>query len=135
MKRILTALALLMVTTLVVGCASVTPPPADMSQKTLQISTAGPFTLDKKGKLDISGKGFAPDTNIVLIFNAGDGVKSDLSDALKPEPKTDASGSWATTWSYGRMVSKKIIKAGSYTIDIVNEDYEKLSSVLVTFAK
>lgn len=134
MKRILTALALLVVATLVVGCASVTPS-ANMEKTTLQVSTAGPFTLDKKGEINITGKGFAPGINISLVLNTGDGVLSDLSDALEPEPKTDSTGNWATTWSYGRMVSKKIITAGSYTIDIVNEDYEKLSSVIVTFAK
>lgn len=134
MKRLLAAIVFLMVVTLVAGCASVTPK-AKMEKPSISVSTAGPFTLDKKGKLDFSGKGFAPGTDIVLIFNSSDGIKSDLSDALKPAPKADATGAWATTWSYGRMVKKKIIKAGSYTVDIVNEDYDKLSSVVVSFAK
>ncbi len=134
MKRFLTAIVFLIVGTLVVGCASVTPK-AEMEKSTMTVSAAGPFTLDNKGKLDFSGKGFVPGTNIVLIFNSSDGVKSDLSDALKPAPEVDASGAWATTWSYGRMVKKKIIKAGSYTIDIVNEDYDPLASVVVTFAQ
>lgn len=134
MKRFMALIVFLMVATLVVGCAGVSTQP-EMDKKEITVSTAGPFTLDKKGKLDFSGSGFAPGTDIVLIFNSSDGIKSDLSDALKPAPKADANGSWATTWSYGRMVKKKIIKAGSYTVDIVNEDYDKISSVVVTFAK
>lgn len=134
MKRFMALIVFLMVATFVVGCAGVTTK-AEMDKTSITISTAGPFTLDKKGKLDFGGNGFTPGTDIVLIFNSSDGVKSDLSDALKPAPKADATGAWATTWSYGRMVKKKIIKEGSYTIDIVNEDYDKLSSVIVTFAK
>ncbi len=134
MKRLLAAIVFLVVGMLVVGCAGVTTN-AEMDKTSITISTAGPFTLDKKGKLDFSGNGFAPGTDIVLVFNSSDGVKSDLSDALKPAPKADAKGAWSTTWSYGRMVKKKIIKEGSYTVDIVNEDYDKLSSVVVTFAK
>lgn len=134
MKRLLAAIVFLVVGMLVVGCASVTPK-AEMDTPSISVSTAGPFTLDKKGKLDFSGNGFTPGTNIVLIFNSSDGVKSDLSDALKPAPVVGADGRWKTTWSYGRMVKKKIIKAGSYNVDIVNEDYDKLSSVVVSFAK
>ena len=132
MKRFLAAIVLLAVATLFTGCAG-------MNSKTettdYKVSVAGPAKLDKKGSIEISGSDFKPGANIVLIFNSADGIKSDLSGSLKPAPVADADGNWKTTWGYGRMVKKKIIKAGSYKIDVVNDDYEVLTSTSVTFAK
>ncbi len=125
MKRFLAAVILLAVATLFTACAG-------MSYK---VSTAKTAKLDNKGSIEISGTDFKPGTNIVLIFNSADGIKSDLSGSLKPAPVVDAAGNWKTVWSYGRMVKKKIIKAGSYTIDVVNDDYETLTSTTVTFVK
>lgn len=134
MKRLMVLLAMMAAITMFSGCAT-NQPTAKMDSDDMQMVAKGPFTLDKKGKLDLSGSGFPPHSNVVLIFNSNDGIKSDLSDALKPLPKANANGDWSTSWSYGRMVSKKIIKAGAYTIDIVDEDYNKISSVIVTFAQ
>lgn len=131
MKRFFTAIVFLAVATLVVGCANF----ASKAEKSnYEVSVAGSAQLASKGKIEISGKGFVPNSNIVLLLNAGD-VKSDIGDALKPAPVADATGEWKTTWSYGRMVKKKIIKAGDYTVDVVNEDYDKLSSVTINFTK
>ncbi len=130
MKRFLAVILTLAVATLFVGCANL----GAKAKPNYEVSVAGPAKLDKKGHIEISGKGFSPQSNIVLLLNAG-GIKSDIGDALKPTPVADADGAWKTTWSYGRMVKKKIIKAGSYNIDVVNEDYEKMTSVSISFAK
>ncbi len=132
MKRFLAAIMLLAVASLFAGCAGMGSKAETMNYK---VSVAGPAKLDKKGSIEISGSGFAPNSNIVLIFNSADGIKSDLSGSLKPAPVADADGNWTTTWGYGRMVKKKIIKAGSYKIDVVNDDYETLTSTSVSFAK
>lgn len=129
MKRFLAAIVLLAVATLFTGCAGMN------STKDYKVSVAGIAKLDKKGSIEISGTDFKPGGNIVMIFNSSDGIKSDLSGSLKPAPVADADGNWKTIWGYGRMVKKKIIKAGSYKIDVVNDDYETLTSVSVTFGK
>ena len=132
MKRLFTAIVFLAVATLAVGCANFA---TKAEQPNYEVSVAGPAKLDTKGTIEISGQGFQPETAIVLLFNTPDSVKSDLSDALKPIPVADATGAWKTTWSYGRMVKKKIIKGGDYNINVANEDYEKLTSVSITFTK
>lgn len=132
MKRFMAALVMLAVAALFTGCAGMSSNAKTMDYK---VFVTGPAKLDKKGSIEISGTDFKPGTNIVLIFNSADGIKSDLSGSLKPAPVADAAGNWATTWSYGRMVKKKIIKAGSYQIDVMNEDYETLTSTSLTFAK
>jgi hypothetical protein len=129
MKRFLAATILLAVATLFSGCAGMN------STMDYKVFAASPAKLDTKGSIEISGIGFHAGDNIVLLFNSADGIKSDLSGSLKPSPVADAAGNWKTTWGYGRMVKKKIISAGSYKIDVVNNDYEKLASVSVTFVK
>jgi len=132
MKRFLSIIVFLMAGMLVVGCASMTP---KAETKDYKVSVAGPAKLDKKGSVEISGSGFEPGSNIVLLFNSADGIKSDLSGTLEPAPVADATGAWKTTWSYGRLVKKKIVKEGGYRIDVANEDYKKLANITVDFVK
>ncbi|PID43437.1 MAG: hypothetical protein CSB48_05055 [Proteobacteria bacterium] len=138
MRPVNTLTAFLIATTLLVGCAGsntamVANDAMAADDTAVSVTAPGLAPLDKKGKLDLSGQGFVPGTRIVLIFNSSDGIKSDLTGSLKPSPVVDAYGNWSTTWSYGRLVKKKIIKAGSYKIDIVNEDYDRLASTRVSF--
>jgi len=132
MKRFLAILIFLMAGTLVVGCAGMK---SKVETATYKVSVAGPAKLDKKGTIEISGTGFQPGSDIVLLFNSADGIKSDLSGSLKPAPVADATGAWKTTWAYGRMVKKKIIKGGSYTINVADQDYQKLTNTTVDFVK
>ncbi len=132
MKRIFAILIFLMAGTLVVGCAGMKP---KAETTNYQVSVAGPAKLDKKGTIEISGTGFQSGSDIVLLFNSADGIKSDLSGSLKPAPIADATGAWKTTWAYGRMVKKKIIKGGNYTINVADQDYQKLANVTVNFVK
>ena len=132
MKRFLAVTILIAVATLFSGCTGMNSKSDTMDYK---VFAASPAKLDRNGSIEISGIGFHAGDNIVLLFNSADGIKSDLSGSLKPSPIADAAGNWKTTWSYGRMVKKKIISAGSYKIDVVNDDYETLTSVSVAFVK
>jgi hypothetical protein len=132
MKRFIAVTIMLAVASLFTGCTGISSKTDTMNYK---VFADGPAKLDIKGSIEISGTGYEPGTNIVLIFNSADGIKSDLSGSLKPVPVADASGNWATTWSYGHMVKKKIIKAGSYKIDAMSNEYETLATTSLTFTK
>ncbi len=100
-----------------------------------EISAAKTAQLDKKGQLIIKGSEFAPNTLVTLLFTTKDGVQSDIGYALKPAPKADAQGNWSTTWSYGRFVKKKLVAAGDYQLTATDDDFNTLSSTLITFSK
>lgn len=133
MKRSMALIVCLVAGMLVVGCAGLSSQ-SDMKPD-YQVSAAGPAKLDTKGKIELGGSGFKTGDAITLLFVSKDGIKSDLSGSLKPEPVADENGSWKTTWSYGRLVKKKIIQEGHYTIDVVNDDYETLTSLSLAFEK
>jgi len=42
-------------------------------------------------------------------------------------------GTWSTTWSAGRFVSKKLIKKGAYTIQATDADYNPITMAPVNF--
>ena len=99
------------------------------------ITAGGPAKLDKKGTLELSGSGFAPNSEIVLVFATDDGVQSDIGYALKPAPAADAGGNWKTTWSYGRFVKKKLVKAGDYTLVATDADFNPVAKAKIQFVK
>jgi hypothetical protein len=68
----------------------------------------------------IMGTGFKPGLEVRILFVSPDGLQSDIGYALKPAPKADKSGSWATTWNAGRYVARKLVnpKGGGYKIVI-----------------
>jgi len=100
------------------------------------ITVSGPDSLDKKAKVMISGKGFAPGQDISLLFTAEDGMQSDIGYALKPAPKADQNGNWSTTWKCGRFIQRKMVKAGSsYRITATDTQYAPLAHTNVAFKK
>lgn len=106
-----------------------------MNQIKAEITIAGPVKLDKKGVVEVNGKGFAPNSKIVVLFTTIDGVQSDIGYALKPEPVADAAGTWKTEWSYGRFVKKKLVANGRYNISVVDEDFNEIVSTSIDFVK
>ncbi|MBW1634685.1 MAG: hypothetical protein JRC87_04225 [Deltaproteobacteria bacterium] len=132
MKRFAAIFVFLVMGALVVGYAGIA---TSAEAKDYKVSAAGPTKLDKKGTVEISGSGFEPGSVVILLFNSTDGIRSDLSGSVKPAPVADATGAWKTTWAYGRLVKKKIIKEGSYRIDVANQDYENLADTTVNFVK
>ncbi len=105
----------------------------DMSDGSL--TTPGDAKLDKKGTLVLSGSGFAPNAEIAILFKTADGVESDIGYALDPAPVIDGDGNFATTWSSGRFVKKKLVAAGDYSLTVTNDDFDPLASATVTFVE
>ena len=110
---------------LIAACSVTTPTP--------QITAAGLLDLDKKGKIELSGQGFTPHSEITLLLTTTDGVQSDIGYAVTPAPVADAKGNWTTTWSYGRFVKKKLVAEGDYSLIATDEDFTPLAQGTVTF--
>ena len=89
--------------------------------------------MNKKSSAVIMGTGFKPKEEIRILLTTQDGLQSDIGYALKPEPKPDASGTWGTTWSAGRYVDRKLVKAGAHIITAADADYNPIASTVVTF--
>lgn len=89
--------------------------------------------MTKKAKVVIKGTGFKPGQEVRLVFTTVDGVKSDIGGYLKPKPVADQTGAWTTTWSCGRYIRKKLIKAGTYTITVMNPEYNYIADAPVAF--
>ena len=89
--------------------------------------------LAKETKVKLKGTGFEPGQALVILFTDQNGVPLDIGWALKPEPKADASGEWATTWNAKRYIQKKMIKAGEYTLSVTDADYNELDSKTIKF--
>lgn len=83
----------------------------------------------------IMGTGFKPDQEIHILFVTPNGIQSDIGYALKPPPKPDKTGSWATTWNADRYVKRKLIapEGGSYKIVVANGEYIPISHTTVFF--
>jgi len=91
--------------------------------------------IDKKASVVIMGSGFKPDQEFSILVSDENGLQTDIGYALKPEPKADAYGTWATTWDAGRFVSKKIIGAGPCKIVVTDADYNPIAHSVVFFQK
>lgn len=94
-----------------------------------------PVKMSNKAEVVITGKGFKPDQEINIVLITSDGVQTDIGYALKPEPKPDQTGSWATTWDAGRFVAKKLVRKGANKILIFDGDYHQLAQGAVVFTE
>ena len=114
-----------------VGCATTG---AGGSKSAAQLVVVTPeVALSKKATVDLKGEKFTPNQEVALLFIAVDGVMSDINFAVDPQPVADETGTWTTTWKCGRFVSKKLIKAGTYTIKAADVDYNVLAEATITF--
>jgi hypothetical protein len=91
--------------------------------------------MSKQSKVVILGSGFKPGQEVRLLFTTDDGLQSDIGYALKPEPKANSIGTWATTWDAGRYVARKLVKQGAYVITATDADYKIIGQVPVSFAQ
>jgi hypothetical protein len=91
--------------------------------------------MSSKVKITIVGTGFKPGQEVSLVFTTADGVQADIGYALKPKPVANKIGAWATTWSAGRYVKRKLVKEGAYTITVTDSDYNVLAHAPVAFYK
>ncbi|MDJ0811841.1 MAG: hypothetical protein QNJ02_16440 [Desulfobacterales bacterium] len=129
MKRVFCILTVAFVIAGLVGCASTGK---DKSSAKMMVEPAS-VAMSKKAVVGLSGQGFAPGEEVVILFTAVDGVVSDIGFALDPQPMADDTGAWATTWKCGRFISKKLIKEGSYTLKAADAEYNVLAEATVTF--
>ena len=89
--------------------------------------------MTKKAKVVIKGTGFKPGQEVRLVFTTADGVKSDIGGYLKPEPVADKTGAWTTTWNCGTYIRRKLIKEGTYTITVTDNEYNHIVDASLAF--
>jgi hypothetical protein len=99
------------------------------------VQMAEPVKMDKKAKVGINGSGFKPGQEVYLVFTDKNGIESDIGYALKPAPKADSAGNWSTTWSCGRFIARKLVKAGDYKLTVTDMEYNTLTQTTVTFVE
>jgi hypothetical protein len=90
---------------------------------------------DKKASVVIMGSGFKPGEELAVLVTDENGLQTDIGYALKPVPKPDATGTFATTWNAGRFVSKKIIGVGACKITVTDAEYNPVAHTVVFFQK
>lgn len=82
----------------------------------------------------ISGSGFQPNQEIGLRIMMG-GVLSDVSYLVKPRPKTNANGAFASVWTLNREIRRKLLTVGSHELTAVDENGKELATTKLTFKK
>jgi len=118
------------------GFTALLPAKAEAGGLAPKVMVATPnVKMGSKAKITIMGTGFKPGQEVSLLFTDVNGVQSDIGYALKPKPKANKIGAWVTTWSCGRYIKKKLIKAGAYAIIVADSDYNSLAHTPVAFYK
>ena len=141
MKRLIGGMIAVFVIVSLVGCTTMGP-----GKKGAQEGLAAPgptvvvatpmVKMDKKAKITIVGTGFTPGQEVNLLITTMDGLQSEIGHALKPTPVANKVGAWATTWSCGRYIAKKLIEEeGAYTITATDSEYNALAHAPVAFYK
>lgn len=77
-----------------------------------------PVANTKGAKVTIAGVGFEPNQELGLRIVMG-GVMSDVRFQVKPVPKTNAEGTFASEWSFGNEL--RLLGPGAHTLMVVNE--------------
>ena len=131
MKKLLVGMVVMVFFIGLAGCATFDAILGKSAPKLLVVTPK--VELSKKATVDLKGVNFTPDQEVALLFIAVDGVMSDIGFAVDPQPIADEAGTWTTTWKCGRFVSKKLIKAGTYTIKAADVDYNVLAEATVSF--
>ena len=117
------------------GSSFLVPDKIQANENTPSVQVAGPVKMSKKAKVTIRGTGFKPGMEVSILLIDKNGIPSDVGYALKPAPKADESGSWSTTWSCGRFIARKLVKAGSHKITVTDAEYNPLAHTSVSFVK
>lgn len=108
--------------------------PASKSEPSPTVMVATPILkLDKEAVVVIMGSGFEPGQELRLLFTTMDGVRADVGQFLDPEPVANEMGAWATAWTPGRFITKKLIGEGVYTITVTDGEYNALATAPVAF--
>jgi len=89
--------------------------------------------VEKKVFVVIMGTGFKPGTEFSMVVMDSSGLQTDIGYALKPEPKADAAGTWATTWDASDFFKAKLIKPGPNKIVVMDAEYVPVAHTVVFF--
>ena len=131
-KTVVVLLAMAFVFT---GSSFLVPDKIQADEATPSVEVAGPVKMSKKAKVTVRGTGFKPGMEVNILLTDKNGIPSDVGYALKPAPKADESGNWSTTWSCGRFIDRKLVKAGSHKITVTDPEYNPLAHTSVSFVK
>ena len=123
------------------GCATMKAEKGDTGSMAQDQGALGPVVvvatpnvaMHKKATVVIMGTGFQPGAEINILITDANGILTDIGAVLKPAPKADQTGTWGTTWSAGRYISKKIIKKGAYSFQVADSDYNTIALAPVNF--
>ena len=100
------------------------------------VSATPMVKMEKGSKVFILGSGFAPNQELKILHTDSKGVTADIGSESKPKSVTaDSSGNWTSVWNPGRFISKKLIKEGVTTLNVVDDDYNLLAHVSVYLYK
>ena len=93
-----------------------------------------PKKLKKAGPILITASGLKPGQDVGVRTQMG-GVLSDISFLAKPAfAKADANGAVASVWAIRGRTLKRLMKNGSYTMDLVDGDGKTLASAKIEIA-
>lgn len=87
---------------------------------------------NKKGVITIAGVGFEPNQELGLRLVMG-GVMSDIRHQVKPTPKTDKTGAFASSWNINREL--RLLGPGVHTLMAVNEDGDVIAQAPLVIDK
>jgi hypothetical protein len=87
---------------------------------------------ERRVQVFITGSGFKPKQELGLRIMMG-GVLSDVSYLVKPQPVTNANGSFATVWSLDREIRGKLLEMGALDMTVVDEDGNELTKGKLNF--
>lgn len=83
-----------------------------------------PIPNKKNVEVTIAGSGFEPNEELGLRIVMG-GVMSDVRHQVKPTPKANEYGAFASEWKLGNEL--RLLKPGAYSMMVVNEDGDVLA--------
>jgi len=89
--------------------------------------------IEKKVSVVLMGSGFKPGEELSMLITDASGLITDIGYGLKPEPKADATGTWATTWDASDFFKDKLIKPGPCKIVVTDADYNPVAHTVVFF--
>jgi len=112
--------------------------PASMSEASPTVMVANPILeLSSGTQVVIMGSGFEPGQELRLLvhtLNRGNKMTDEIGWALTEDPLVaDELGAWITVFTPGRLISKKIITEGVYSITATDNEYTPLAYTAVAF--
>ena len=98
------------------------------------VASPAVIKLDKKATVTFLATGLPPGQEFNVITVTADGIKTDITSSLDPDPIANDQGAWISVWKdCGRFISRKLIKEGVYTITVTDGEYNPLAHVPVAF--